>query len=154
MLDMMPAKPKLSRPVAADIPLLRSNPFGAPDPIYTALGYAGHPGIDFEAPEGTPVYACAAGIVGWAAPAGTAGNMVRLVHHFGKTRYLHMSEISVQWGDAVTRGQQLGLSGNTGDTTGPHLHLDLYLVGVKPQNGYGGRVDPLPYIVDSRPPSM
>ena len=138
--------PELSRPVSQDIALLTTNPFGAHDPIYDQLGYPGHPGIDYEAPLGTPINSCDDGTVTFAGAAGTAGNMVIVTHSYGKTRYLHLSEIQVATGTEVTKGEQIGLSGNTGLSTGPHLHLDLYLNSAPVDNGYDGRVDPLPYI--------
>ncbi len=124
------------------------NLFGTPDPIYTELGYLGHPGCDFLAPQGTPVRASADGICTTARAVGTAGLMIRLEHEaYGyATRYLHLSGVLVGEGMHVKRGQTIGLTGNTGLSTGPHLHFDVYDYRESVLNGYGQRVDPLPLL--------
>jgi murein DD-endopeptidase MepM/ murein hydrolase activator NlpD len=129
--------------LAEQWPVNEDNPFGQPDPVYRGLGYLGHPGIDFRCDVGTPITASAAGTVRYAGEAGSAGNMVDVQHVFGRTRYLHLSEIAVATGDAIAAGGLLGLSGSTGLSSGPHLHLDFYPHGELMNNGYGGRIDPL-----------
>ncbi len=139
-----------------DAELEADNPFGANPELYAPLGYSGHPGIDFACPEGTPVRACADGTVVSAGPAGTAGNMVCLDHPDGqRSRYLHLSRWDVNAGDDVTRGQQIGLSGNTGYTEGPHLHLDYYPAGWRQNtgNGYASREDGAPLLVKEDAPA-
>lgn len=130
-----------------EYPLNTDNPFGADRALYAPLGYWGHPGIDFLCPVMSPIHACAGGEVIWAGAAGTAGNMVSLRHPWGVTRYLHLYRVSVVAGQAVAEGEFIGWSGNTGYTRGPHLHLDLYPDGEPKDNGYGGRVDPMSYLV-------
>ena len=146
MADETPALPfTLLWPVAAE--LKADNPFGANPELYAPLGYAGHPGVDFACTEGTPVRCCDDGTVAYAGSAGTAGNMVSVDHGAYRTRYLHLSEIHVSVSDYIARGGDIGLSGNTGFTEGPHLHLDFYPDGEPADNGYSGRVDPTPYLV-------
>jgi murein DD-endopeptidase MepM/ murein hydrolase activator NlpD len=101
-----------------------------------------HSGIDIAAPMGTPIYAAASGTVTWAGhnfveKSGTTpdpyGLAVAIRHDFGfegrriTTIYAHMSRIDVKLGQYVTEGEQLGLVGNTGFTTGPHLHFEIRL---------------------------
>ena len=126
-----------------DAALNEENPFGANPELYAPLGYPGHPGIDFLA-DHQPVVACEAGTVTLAGPYGNAGNIVRLRHEGFETRYCHLSEVHVEAGQWVDRGQQIGISGETGFAQGPHLHLDLWLDGER--NQYQGRVDAAPYL--------
>ena len=103
-----------------------SSPFGfRSDPI---LGYTKrHTGMDFACPPGNPIYATGDGVVVKVAHERTGyGNHVEIDHGFGyKTRYAHMSEISVVMGQEVKRGDCLGLSGKSGRITGPHLHYEV-----------------------------
>jgi murein DD-endopeptidase MepM/ murein hydrolase activator NlpD len=91
----------------------------------------GHPGLDISAKVGTPVIALQEGTIITARPEGTgdAGNWVGIQHAHGwVTRYMHLSKVQVKKGQVVKKGQQIGLSGNTGLSSGPHLHLDLKLL--------------------------
>lgn len=92
-------------------------------------GHKKHKGIDFAADIGTPIYAAAAGVVadaGW----GTGyGLRTKIDHdHLGDftTLYAHLSRSYVKTGDVVRQGQLIGLMGNTGRSTGPHLHFELH----------------------------
>lgn len=85
-----------------------------------------HGGIDIAAPQGSPIHAAAAGIVRHAAEQGGYGNVVILDHGGGvETRYAHCESISVEPGQRVEAGAQLGTVGSTGRSTGPHLHFEL-----------------------------
>lgn len=85
-----------------------------------------HEGIDFAAPEGTRIRAVAAGIVTWAGPRGGYGNMVQIDHGNGyATRYGHAYKILVHVGETVNRGDVLALVGDTGRSTGPHVHFEV-----------------------------
>lgn len=89
-----------------------------------------HEGIDFVAPVGTPVLATADGVVVRAENAGAYGNMVDVAHSDGfVTRYAHLKTIQVQVNDAVKRHATLGSLGNTGRSTGPHLHYEVIFKG-------------------------
>jgi len=103
--------------------------------ITATFGQAGgrwarnHTGLDFAAPTGTPVRAVAAGTViksGWA---GAYGNQLRIRHADGtESWYNHMSRYAVKTG-SVKAGQVIGYVGSTGNTTGPHLHLEIRKAG-------------------------
>lgn len=89
-----------------------------------------HKGLDLRSPEGTPIKACADGVVTLADNLYFSGNAVYLDHGLGVvTAYLHMSKILVRPGESVRRGQVVGLVGATGRVTGPHLHLSLFAQG-------------------------
>jgi murein DD-endopeptidase MepM/ murein hydrolase activator NlpD len=89
-----------------------------------------HEGIDFVAPVGTPVLATAPGQVLRAEYSGAYGNMVELSHQDGfVTRYAHLKTIFVKPGQFIRREETLGSLGNTGRSTGPHLHYEVLLRG-------------------------
>jgi murein DD-endopeptidase MepM/ murein hydrolase activator NlpD len=89
-----------------------------------------HSGIDLAAPKGTPIYATADGVVVAAGREGGYGNTVRIRHDFGfETLYAHKSNIRVQAGQRVSRGDHIGDMGATGRSTGVHLHYEVHLNG-------------------------
>ena len=89
-----------------------------------------HEGIDFVAPMGTQVRATAAGKVIRSGRAGAYGEMIEVAHVDGfVSRYAHLSRRQVDEGDVVERGQVIGLLGNTGRSTGPHLHYEVVYQG-------------------------
>lgn len=89
-----------------------------------------HAGQDFPVPVGTPVRAAMAGTVIAGYSASSAGTNIGIQHANGvKTRYLHLSSVAVKPGDSVTAGQTIGASGNTGRSTGPHLHFEVIVSG-------------------------
>jgi murein DD-endopeptidase MepM/ murein hydrolase activator NlpD len=98
-----------------------------------------HQGCDIEVNVGTPVCAMGAGTVIVAGPESGYGNMVATLNGNVELRYGHLSVISVKVWDKVKRGDRLGLSGNSGRTTGPHLHCEIRINGCA--------VDPKQYIV-------
>ena len=90
-----------------------------------------HPGLDIAVPMGTDVAATASGEVVFASRQSGYGNLVIINHGNGvTTRYGHLSAISVTAGQQMSRGKTLGLSGNTGRSTGPHVHYEIR------ENGY------------------
>ena len=97
-----------------------------------AYGNSGHRGTDIPAPEGTPILAAHSGTViisGWN---NSYGNQVLLDNGAGlSTRYAHMTQTAVAAGEAVTAGQVIGYVGNTGDSTGFHLHFEVMQNGVR-----------------------
>ncbi len=132
--------------------LLAMNAWGLPIPLGSFTLTAGfgecsllwshcHTGLDFAAPEGTPIQAVASGVVtdvGWA---GAYGNRTVVTLTDGtELWYCHQSAFEVSMGQTVTRGQVIGRVGATGNVTGPHLHLE-----VRP--GGGDPVDPYPALV-------
>ena len=85
-----------------------------------------HAGVDMAAEEGTRVSASASGLVTHAGPNGAYGNMIRIDHGNGLvTHYAHLSRVIVKVGEEVRRGQHIGAVGNTGRSTGPHLHYEV-----------------------------
>lgn len=85
-----------------------------------------HEGLDFAVPVGTSVIASTGGTVIFAGERGNYGNLVTIQSPDGiETRYAHLSSIGVAKGDAVTAGQEIAKSGNTGLSTGPHLHFEV-----------------------------
>jgi hypothetical protein len=98
-----------------------------------------HKGIDYAAPTGTPVYAPAAGIVRLARDTFMSGQLVML-DHGGQlsTVYAHLNKMHVKVGDVVTQGQHIADIGNTGRSSGPHLHWGMYWGAMA--------IDPLPWV--------
>ncbi len=93
-----------------------------------------HAGLDIASEHGRPVAAPSDGIVVFAGLEGGYGNVLVIDHGYGiKTRYGHLSQITVKAGDRVKRGQQVAAVGNTGRSTGPHLHYEVRVNGI-PQN--------------------
>ena len=89
-----------------------------------------HPGIDLAVPEGSSVRASGGGVVERAGTDSSYGLFVLLQHPMGyQTMYGHLSRILVSRGDTVSTGQVIGLSGNTGRSTAPHLHFEVRLRG-------------------------
>lgn len=93
-----------------------------------------HPGIDIGVPIGTPIHAAKAGTVIYASWMSGYGNFVIIDHGGGfSTAYGHQSRLAVTVGEQVAQGQVIGYSGNTGDSTGPHLHFETRINGI-PEN--------------------
>ena len=137
--------------------------FGLNPQIYKQFGMEGHNGLDYGVPVGTPIHASHDGIVtrvkkdkngyGWHI-------RIRTKHLAKETIYAHLSRIDVKVGDIIAIGQQIALSGNTGFSTGPHLHFgwaQLIPDESKPldqwhrrnySNGYYGWIDPIEYIME------
>lgn len=102
------------------------------DPIYGTTKF--HEGMDFSSPVGTPVYATGDGTVTHASWQSAYGNLVEINHGYNyTTRYAHLSQIAVKPGQAVKRGDLIGKVGNTGKSTGSHLHYEVRFRG-QPQN--------------------
>ncbi len=107
------------------------------DPIYRQRRF--HEGMDFTAPTGTEIFATGNGTVAVAGWRQGYGNTVEINHGFGyRTLYAHMHQIRVRVGQKVNRGDVIGTVGNTGKSTGPHLHYEVHYRGkpVNPQNFY------------------
>ncbi|OPG06868.1 peptidase [Streptomyces sp. GKU 895] len=101
-----------------------------------------HTGVDFHAASGTPVHAVGSGTVVEAGWGGSYGNNIVIKMNDGTyTQYGHLSSIGVSVGQTVTPGQQIGLSGATGNVTGPHLHFEA-----RTTPEYGSDIDPVAYL--------
>lgn len=92
--------------------------------------YKTHTGADFPVNEGTPIHTTLAGKVVWAASNGPWGNLVVIENNGYQVWLAHLSSISVSQGQILDHGDVVGLSGNTGNSTGPHLHY-----GIKQKSG-------------------
>ena len=125
-------------------------PFGMP--VKSAFRYTSgfgprwgrmHNGTDFAASYGTPIYATADGVVTHSGWSNGYGRLVKIRHSFGiETRYAHLSKLRVKVGDRVSRGDRIGDMGNSGRSTGTHLHYEVR-VGSKP-------INPMTYIKAAR----
>ncbi len=96
------------------------------DPIYKTTRF--HAGLDFTAPQGTPIYATANGVVQTAGNLGNGyGNHVVINHGYGyQTLYGHMYRVKARRGQRVIRGEIIGYVGSTGKSTGPHCHYEVH----------------------------
>ncbi|MFD7222213.1 peptidoglycan DD-metalloendopeptidase family protein [Streptomyces sp. NPDC059892] len=116
-----------------------STPYRASGSSWSS-GY--HTGVDFSASSGTPVKAVGDGTVVTAGWGGSYGNQIVIQHSDGMySQYGHLSSLEVSAGDTVSAGQQIGLSGSTGNSTGPHLHFEI-----RTGPEYGSDVDPVAYL--------
>ncbi|MGI5471308.1 M23 family metallopeptidase [Streptomyces sp. CA-132043] len=116
-----------------------STPYKASSGLWSS---GSHTGIDFHAASGTAVHAVGAGTVVEAGWGGAYGNNVVLKMDDGTyTQYGHLSSIGVSVGQKVSANQQIALSGNTGNTTGPHLHFEA-----RTGPEYGSDIDPIAYL--------
>lgn len=125
-------------------------PFGMP--VTSAFRYTSgygprwgrmHYGTDLAASYGTPIYATADGVVTHAGWSSGYGRLIKIQHSFGiETRYAHLSKLRVNVGDRVSRGDRIGDMGNSGRSTGTHLHYEVR-VGSKP-------INPMTYIKAAR----
>jgi murein DD-endopeptidase MepM/ murein hydrolase activator NlpD len=121
ILAALPSRLPLHGAVNSGFGLRRSPWTGAPE---------FHGGIDLAAATGTPVKAGASGMVRFAGRVGGYGNVVILDHGRGiESRYGHLDTIGVVHGQRIERDQQIGLTGNTGRSTAPHLHYEVLVAG-------------------------
>lgn len=135
--------PSLIRPVQDRI----SQVFGANKAYYSKFGLAGHEGIDYASPVGTSIKAAASGVVTYAGWHTNYGNYMKISHSDGtSTGYAHLSYFAVRSGHIVKQGDVIGKTGNTGNSTGAHLHFMLLTKDIR--NGYGGAINPQPYITN------
>ena len=116
------------------------------DPVYKTVKL--HPGLDFAAPAGTPIYATANGTVEFAGNRGDGyGNNVIINHGYGyKTLFGHMFRIKARAGQSVKRGEVIGWVGSTGKSTGPHCHYEVI------KNG--NKIDPIYFFYNDLTPEQ
>lgn len=116
------------------------------DPIYKTQKL--HQGLDFTAPQGTPIYATANGQISHAGNKGSGyGNYVVINHGYGyQTLYGHMARIKVRMGQSVKRGEVIGWVGSTGKSTGPHCHYEV----IK----FNQKIDPIYFFYNDLTPAQ
>lgn len=116
------------------------------DPVYKTIKM--HAGLDFAAPQGTPIYATADGTVSIAGNTGNGyGNHVVIRHGYGyETLYGHMVKVKARNGEAVKRGEVIGWVGSTGKSTGPHCHYEVH------KNG--NKIDPVYFFYNDLTPDQ
>lgn len=116
------------------------------DPVYKTVKL--HPGLDFAAPAGTPIYATADGTIEFAGNRGDGyGNNVIINHGYGyKTLFGHMFRIKARAGQRVKRGEVIGWVGSTGKSTGPHCHYEVI------KNG--NKIDPIYFFYNDLTPEQ
>ncbi|MBO7500731.1 MAG: M23 family metallopeptidase [Fibrobacterales bacterium] len=103
-----------------------------------------HKGLDYSLPVGSEIYAADSGTVVWSGPQGTFGLLVKIGHSNGYTTYYgHLRRTKVSVGDFVHPGDVIGLSGNSGRSTGPHLHFEV--------RDASGAVDPTLWLAGAYP---
>lgn len=128
--------PNYIRPISGGI---QTSGFGYRDRPNVAGATANHGAIDWATPTGTPVKASCGGTVSKAGWGSGYGYVVYIDHEDGRqTRYAHLSKVLVSVGQKVEQGERIALSGTTGASTGPHLHFEMLINGV--------RVNPLDYL--------
>jgi len=116
------------------------------DPVYKIGKF--HAGLDFTAPQGTPIYATADGRITVAGNTGNGyGNHVKINHGYGyETLYGHMVRVKAKEGESVKRGEVIGYVGSTGKSTGPHCHYEVHRNGTP--------VDPVYYFYNDLTPAQ
>lgn len=144
--------PPLSHPVMNREYRTVTQPFGSNQEDYSHLkvdGVAlkGHTGVDFATPVNSKIQAVYSGEVIEVAddPKGY-GLYVKLKHFWGESLYAHLSGQLVKVGESVSMGKQIGWSGSTGNSTGPHLHFAMRVNPYNRADGWGGYSDPMPYL--------
>ncbi|MBW1842521.1 MAG: M23 family metallopeptidase [Deltaproteobacteria bacterium] len=127
---------EMKRNILSSTPSIRpskgwiSSGFGRRKSPFTGLGEF-HKGLDIANRKGTPIIATADGIVTFSGKKGLLGKVIRVDHGHGiVTRYGHLQKILKKRGEAVKRGDIIGLMGNSGRSTGPHLHYEVFLNGI------------------------
>jgi len=139
----------LENPFIGNFPMVQGFGVALTDPLektyYASFGLAGHDGLDFALPTGTPVAATDDGVVSLAGD-GAYGTTIGIDHAWGRSYYGHLNKLEVTVGQHVTKGQEIALSGNSGHTTGPHLHFGIKPIHSTMQNGFYGKADPAPYL--------
>jgi murein DD-endopeptidase MepM/ murein hydrolase activator NlpD len=116
------------------------------DPVYKTPKF--HAGLDFSAPQGTPIYATADGVVSIGGNTGNGyGNHVVINHGYGyETLYGHMVRVKARSGQTVKRGEVIGWVGSTGKSTGPHCHYEVHK--------YGNKIDPIYFFYNDLTPEQ
>lgn len=146
----------IRKPFEGNFPITQK--FGENPDYYKSSGYAGHFGVDFATPYGTPIFACDSGEVTRSGFTTGNGYFIEIKHAWGSSLYLHFKETpKKKVGDKVKASELIGLSGNTGAVipqptkekpfAGSHLHFSLKINGVINPD-FKNWIDPLPFLQD------
>lgn len=120
---------------------------------YAKFGLKGHNGIDYALPSGTQVLAPQSGVVIEAANDPTGyGLYIKIENSLEGSVLAHLQSFSVVVGQSVVEGQLVGISDNTGNSTGPHLHSGFYRFPRDRNNGFNGFIDQTPYLAAAATP--
>jgi murein DD-endopeptidase MepM/ murein hydrolase activator NlpD len=142
--------PQLRLPFDNTYPLTQMFGSQADDPAlqdkYARYGVVGHDGVDFDTPIGTGVLAVDDGEVISVEQFGDYGQTIIIQHSWGRSYYGHLSLMTAYVGQKRDKGMPIALSGNSGLSTGPHLHLGIRPNESDENNGYYGKINPLPYL--------
>lgn len=146
--------PPLTHPIQDPAKRIISQRFGENPQNYAQFGLQGHNGLDFAVPTGTPIVAVDDGtVVEVLEDLDGYGKYVKLRHAWGESLYAHLNDFSQSIGRHTTqRGAVVGISGSTGNSTGPHLHFAIRINPYQRGAPFDGYSDPLPYLAkDSAP---
>ena len=139
VINQFTAKPYFSAPFSSPLGVMKKSGFSFGQFVGLGKTKIQHLGLDLTAPEGTEIYAVNDGKVAAILNLSNYGKTVIIDHGLGIfSMYLHLDKFKVSAGDLVRRGQDIGVSGNTGYVTGPHLHFSMRVE--------GARVDPISFI--------
>lgn len=145
--DLFSDKLGLSLARPCDKQWVISQLYGENSQFYARWGFKGHPGIDFALPVGSNLYAMDDGVVDSVKfDAEGFGHYVKLIHSWGQSLYGHMSQPVVNPGQSVSKRQVIGLSGNTGISSGPHTHVQIRVNPFNAGDGMNGCVNFLKYL--------
>ncbi len=122
--------------------------FGENPDVYARFGIPGHNGIDFSMPTGTSILAVDAGkVIAKVEDPEGFGKYIKLQHSWGQTLYAHLNEFKIRKNQKVQAGQEIGLSGNTGFSTGPHLHFGMRVDPYSTSDGWNGYTNPQRFLI-------
>jgi murein DD-endopeptidase MepM/ murein hydrolase activator NlpD len=121
---------------------------------YVQFGLKGHNGVDYGTPTGTPILAPHSGkVIEAAFDQYGYGNYVKIENDVEGSILAHFQSFNVNAGDTVSEGQQVGISNNTGNSTGPHLHWGYFRKPRNKSDGFSGTTNPFPYIEAPQQPN-
>ncbi|MCK9369587.1 peptidoglycan DD-metalloendopeptidase family protein [Candidatus Dojkabacteria bacterium] len=162
-VDFVDATATTGAPISLEMPLegqiVVTQEFGANPDMYAPYGLDGHNGVDLRAKGNVSVFALDDGEVIFAGIKGAYGNCVIIQHLWGVSLYAHLSSLTVEdigpdgKFPTISKKDEVGKSGNTGNSTGEHLHLGIRINGVK-NPGFFDWVDPMPYLLGKKVNNM
>lgn len=139
----------LSWPVAKEYRRITQQ-FGENSDYYARYGLAGHEGVDIGCPTKTPVLAAHAGNTQILYASESYGLYIQILSANMMTLYAHLADVRVASGQKVEAGDVIGLSGDSGRSTGPHLHFGVCPLPRDWDNGFKGWVDPMPLLLGGK----